>query len=141
MFVETIYNYDYKLYSSPKHFKPIIVLQYFIQSPSCILQSLSDFSDDVHVIISNKLLSAVEELDCFISNGRPPGIIYIYVYICMYVCMYVCVYVCVCRYVCMYVILCMYVCICVCVCLYYVCMYYVCMYVCMYVSMYVWMDG
>ena len=90
------------------------MLQYFIQSPSCILQSLSDFSDDVHVIISNKLLSAVEELDCFISNGRPPGIIYIYVYVCMYVCMYVCVYVCVCRY--------------------------VCMYACMYLCMYGWMD-
>ena len=81
MFVETIYMI---IYSSPKHFKPIIVLQHFIQSPSCILQSLSDFSDDVHVIISNKLLSAVEELDCFISNGRPPEYnVYNYICVCI----------------------------------------------------------
>ena len=62
-----------------------------------MLQSLSDFSDDVHVIISNKLLSAVEELDSFISNGRPPEYnimcVYFYVHINLYI--YVCLHVCV----------------------------------------------
>ena len=61
-----------------------------------MLQSLSDFSDDVHVIVSNKLLSAVEELDSFISNGRPPEynimcvcfyVHYKFIYLCMYACM------------------------------------------------------
>ena len=69
-----------------------------------MLQSLSDFSDDVHVIISNKLLSAVEELDSFISNGRPPE--YNIMYVCFYIKIYIIMYVMhACMYACMYVFL------------------------------------